>query len=688
MPIISNFDGDVNVIQKLGDNPNTDNNLTADALRGKFDEAGALIKAWINETLIPSINKFGESALTDARLADAINRALEEAKESGAFDGRGIDAVSVGQNGHLILTMTDKSRIDAGNVRGVGVRTAYIRTDGHLLLELTDGTSVDAGALVDMGGGLSGEEKALIMELFGNALYEKDMTAQLARLQTLFGTDTELPGVTYRVTFRLTNMVSDVKDGTVEAGDSLVATLTASEGYTMEGASVRVTMGGTDITGIALNGSRIEVPAVTGDLVITGAATAAGPTVWTVRQSLTNLTSDVENPVEVNDGDRFTMRLTATYGYKLEGATATVTMGGTNITDSAYKDGVVTIAAVTGDVQITASAAALVKYTVTRNLRGYACSNDVNEVWEGQSYSAKLTMLDGYKNPLVKVLMSEVDITASAYAGGIVSIPAVTGNVILSAIAETLETYPVVYDLTDTTSSNMAETIQEAATYETELTAQDGYTLTDVLIKMGGADITGRACEDGRVSIDSATGEIYVKAVSYPDREVKFSLTNCAASNQTGSVKHGSSYFTRIVPREGYVMLSASVSMGGVNISDTVVTTQDDRTVIRIPSVTEDVSIVAVAVSPVNVPEFLNVSVTTRNCKCTVENGALILYGQSLYGRFIPDEHYVMTGADVRITMDGADVTALVYNEETAEFSIAAVTGDLTLYASTDRASS
>ena len=625
-----------------------------------------------------SINEEGRLIL---KLSDGTT--LDLGKVRGE-DGRSVEKAAVTAAGGLLLHMTDGETIYAGNVRGVGVKTAYVRSDGHLILELTNGTSVDAGALTDVGGGISEEEKALIMELFGNALYQKNMTAQLARLQTLFGTETELPGVTYKVTFRLTNMVSDVKDGAVEAGGGFVATLTASEGYTMEGASVRVTMGGTDITGSALNGSRIEVPAVTGDLVITGAAAAAGPTVWTVRQSLTNLTSDVENPVEVNDGDRFTMRLTATYGYKLEGATATVTMGGTNITDSAYKDGVVTIAAVTGDVQITASAAALVKYTVTRNLRGYACSNDVNEVWEGQSYSAKLTMLDGYKNPLVKVLMGGVNITASAYAGGIVSIPAVTGNVILSAIAETLETYPVVYYLTDTTSSNMAETIREAAPYETELTAQEGYTLTDVMIKMGGADITGRAYEDGRVSIDSATGGIYVKAVSYPDREVKFGLTNCTADKNAGSVKHGSSYFTRIVPREGYSMASVSVSMGGVNISDAVVTTHNDQAEVRIPSVTADVSIVAVA--SVDVTGVLNVSVTTRNCKCTVPNGTLILYGQSLYGRFIPDEHYVMTGADVRITMDGADVTGLVYNEETAEFTITEATGDLTLYASIDRA--
>lgn len=48
---------DLHIISKLGDNPNSDNNLSAQDLKQKFDEAGNLIKDYINNTLIPEIEE-------------------------------------------------------------------------------------------------------------------------------------------------------------------------------------------------------------------------------------------------------------------------------------------------------------------------------------------------------------------------------------------------------------------------------------------------------------------------------------------------------------------------------------------------------------------------------------------------------------------------------------------------------
>ena len=48
---------DLYIISKLGDNPNSDNNLSAQELKKKFDESGNLIKTYINGTLIPEIKK-------------------------------------------------------------------------------------------------------------------------------------------------------------------------------------------------------------------------------------------------------------------------------------------------------------------------------------------------------------------------------------------------------------------------------------------------------------------------------------------------------------------------------------------------------------------------------------------------------------------------------------------------------
>ena len=40
---------DLNIISKLGDNPGTDNGLTAAGLKAKFDEAGLIIQKFIND---------------------------------------------------------------------------------------------------------------------------------------------------------------------------------------------------------------------------------------------------------------------------------------------------------------------------------------------------------------------------------------------------------------------------------------------------------------------------------------------------------------------------------------------------------------------------------------------------------------------------------------------------------------
>lgn len=52
------FEADVMVHSKLGDDPNVDNNMTADDLKALFDSPMVEFKTWINETLIPALNSF------------------------------------------------------------------------------------------------------------------------------------------------------------------------------------------------------------------------------------------------------------------------------------------------------------------------------------------------------------------------------------------------------------------------------------------------------------------------------------------------------------------------------------------------------------------------------------------------------------------------------------------------------
>lgn len=52
---VTSFTEAVNIIGSLGDNPNTDNNLSAAELKAMFDKAPELIKEYLNGTLVPAV---------------------------------------------------------------------------------------------------------------------------------------------------------------------------------------------------------------------------------------------------------------------------------------------------------------------------------------------------------------------------------------------------------------------------------------------------------------------------------------------------------------------------------------------------------------------------------------------------------------------------------------------------------
>lgn len=74
-------------------------------------------------------------------------------------------------------------------------------------------------------------------------------------------------------------------------------------------------------------------------------------------------------------------------------------------------------------------------YTITAELVNVTSNNSASSVTEGASYTATLTAADGYKLASVVVTMGGVDVTADVYADGVISIPAVTGNVEIVASA-------------------------------------------------------------------------------------------------------------------------------------------------------------------------------------------------------------------------------------------------------------
>lgn len=73
----------------------------------------------------------------------------------------------------------------------------------------------------------------------------------------------------YTVTNNLTNCVTNNNKSSLVEGSSYSAEITANNGYTLDGATVSITMGGADITATAYGNGAISIASVTGNVVIT-----------------------------------------------------------------------------------------------------------------------------------------------------------------------------------------------------------------------------------------------------------------------------------------------------------------------------------------------------------------------------------------------------------------------------------
>lgn len=78
---------------------------------------------------------------------------------------------------------------------------------------------------------------------------------------------TQAPGL-YTITNNLTNCTTSNDSSTITEGSSYSAIIVANQGYSLEGATVSIFMGGNDVTNLYYTGGSINIPNVTGNLVI------------------------------------------------------------------------------------------------------------------------------------------------------------------------------------------------------------------------------------------------------------------------------------------------------------------------------------------------------------------------------------------------------------------------------------
>lgn len=111
---IEYLNGDLNIIQKLDDEPNDVGGLTSAQLKAKFDEAGNTIKTYINDTLIPAI--LADDATEAARKAAEQERVTAEQGRVSAEEAR-VAAETARDSAETVRQSAETARSGAESTR-------------------------------------------------------------------------------------------------------------------------------------------------------------------------------------------------------------------------------------------------------------------------------------------------------------------------------------------------------------------------------------------------------------------------------------------------------------------------------------------------------------------------------------------------------------------------------------------
>lgn len=150
---------------------------------------------------------------------------------------------------------------------------------------------------------------------------------------------------------------------TTDTLDSLKTDLTVTAVY--DGGTTQ-TIPGSDYTlsGNLTEGTSTITVSYGGKTATFTVTVTAVPGTYTVTNTLSGCTNS-NSATTATEGTAYSGTITAASGYTLTGAAVSITMGGVDITSTAYSSGTISIAAVTGDIAISVTAAAVVLSSIS-----------------------------------------------------------------------------------------------------------------------------------------------------------------------------------------------------------------------------------------------------------------------------------------------------------------------------------
>lgn len=228
-----------------------------------------------------------------------------------------------------------------------------------------------------------------------------------------------------------------------------------------------------DGTVMALQDGRATVTASCGGKTDSCSVTAVRMNYYSVTNNLTNVTNS-NSASSVLEGESYSATLSVTPDYNL--TDVQITMGGSNITSSAYNNESheIYIASVSGNITITASATKIVYYSVMWQLSNASVSggDQPSTVLGGSTfnYTIQTNSDANYEINSVQVMMGDRDITSTAVTAGgegekfvTITIDSVSGN--LKIIVRAVVAIKALNDYTWAEISQISSSGQAANTF-------------------------------------------------------------------------------------------------------------------------------------------------------------------------------------------------------------------------------
>ena len=228
------------------------------------------------------------------------------------------------------------------------------------------------------------------------------------------------------------------------------------------------------------------------------------------------------------------------------------------------------------------------------------------------------------------------------------------------------QSFTVTNDLFKISSNNPAYTAIENTTYTAVLTPDEGYDISNVQVTMGGENILDAFnTATNTITINNVTGNIIITATGVPKNyNITNNLTLVTTNNTNSVITHGSSYTAILTATSGYKLSSVTVKMGNADITSIVYTNGE----ININSVTDDIVITAIAIEA-------TYTITYNLTRASSSNTNTAISGNNYTTTLKANNNCIIDS--VIIKMGENDITSTVYNSNTGVVNITTITGNI-----------